>query len=79
MLACDVYTCVGCEFEFATELTTILLAVEVFDDIDYIYVCVYLYVSSEIEVKNINVIGKSDKTGEIVGYLGDFNEYEIFY
>lgn len=43
-----------------------------------IYMCVYLYVSSEIEVKNINVIGKSDKTGEIVGYLGDFNEYEIF-
>lgn len=41
--------------------------------------CVYLYVSSEIEVKNINVIGKSDKTGEIVGYLGDFNEYEIFF
>lgn len=44
-----------------------------------IYMCVYLYVSSEIEVKNINVIGKSDKTGEIVGYLGDFNEYEIFF
>lgn len=41
--------------------------------------CVYLYVSSEIEVNNINVIGKSDKTGEIVGYLGDFNEYEIFF